>query len=159
MLILFLMCLVLQKYHLIAKLARMRGIMPHDQKMIMNLTEFPPYLLESFITFLHFPPFLDYLEYVKTHVNIFFMIFTTFYLLKFLTCIELMRHFSPLNTSKGRFVGSLSKTKITTSFLIKAWIRSYPLIALPVGIGAFLLANAYLLYVIERDFYPTDGYL
>ena len=78
--------------------------------------------------------------------------------MKIVTCLELIHHYSPLNSNKGRFVGSLSKTKITTSFLVKAWIRSYPLLALPFGIFVFLISNSYFIYVIERDIKPTDCY-
>ena len=65
-----------------------------------------------------------------------------------------MYHYSPLNTSKGRFVGSLSKIPVDASFLIKTWIKSHPLVALPAGIFFFIICNAYVLYIAER----TDDY-
>jgi hypothetical protein len=74
------------------------------------------------------------------------------------SCVELMRHYSPLNTNKGRFIGSISKTQITSSFLIKAWIKTYPLASLPIGIFCFLISNAYIIYLIERDDFPTACY-
>ena len=107
------------------------------------------------IVLIHFPPFLDSEFENIPKVFIFFAIFQ---LLKILTSIELLRHYSPLNTSKGRFVGSLSKTNITTSFLIKAWIKTHPLVALPLGISTFLISHAYVIYVIERVGDPTDCY-
>eukprot|EP00347_Sterkiella_histriomuscorum_P019824 403340161 len=88
-----------------------------------------------------------------------FIFFAFFFLLKLVACLELLHHYSPLNTSKGRFVGSLSKTQITTSFLVKAWIKTYPLVSLPIGIFTFLLCNSYVMYVIERNAFPTDCYI
>jgi Ion channel len=40
---------------------------------------------------------------------------------------------------------------MTASFLIKAWLKNYPIFALPFFISSFLLINAYVLYVVERN--------
>jgi len=100
---------------------------------------------------LHFAPFLDSILIIKKHLNYCFIALTFAYVAKLCTLLELLYHYSPLNTNKGRFVGKLSKTKLGTAFLIKAWIKSYPLIALPCGIIVLIFTNSYLLYVIERD--------
>lgn len=72
--------------------------------------------------------------------------------------IELLYHYSPLNSNKGRFIGSLSKTKLEYPFFIKAWIKTSPLITLPLGIMLFILAFSYLMYVIERRGDNVEGY-
>lgn len=113
------------------------------------------FLAETLITIIHFPPFLD--QNIDD-IDIAFTFFAFIFLFKLVTCLELLHHYSPLNTSKGRFVGSLSKTQITTSFLVKAWIKSYPLSSMPVGIFTFILCNSYVMYVIERNYIPTNCY-
>jgi hypothetical protein len=39
---------------------------------------------------------------------------------------------------------------------MKAWIKSYPVYAMPVGIFSFLICNSYVLYVMERSSQATD---
>ncbi|CDW75096.1 UNKNOWN [Stylonychia lemnae] len=147
--------LVIQKHYYAAKLARLRHQIAAEQRLIFNMKEFPLFFVELLICIIHFPPFFD--AYISEIDNAF--VFLAFaFLFKIIACLELLHHYSPLNTSKGRFVGSLSKTQITTSFLVKAWIKSYPLIALPLGITTFLLCNSYVVYVIERSAVPTDCY-
>ena len=77
----------------------------------------------------------------------------TVFTIKLLWTLELLYHHSPLNTSKGRFVGSLSKTKLDTPFMIKAWLKSYDISyvkQMPLAIFLFLLIGSYLMYVLER---------
>ena len=124
--------------------------------VIFNMKEFPTFLMESLISICHFPPFMD--QGMNEGIDQIFIFFALAFLLKLITCLELLHHYSPLNTSKGRFVGSLSKTQITTSFLVKAWIKSYPIVALPLAIFTFLLCNSYVIYVIERHAIATDCY-
>lgn len=133
----------------------MRNQVANELRIIVNFKEFPLFFLEFLICIIHFPPFLD--AYL-IEINQTFVFLAFIFLFKILSCLELLHHFSPLNTSKGRFVGSLSKTQITTSFLVKAWIKSYPLVAIPAGIASFIICNAYVVYVIERDAQPTDCY-
>ena len=87
------------------------------------------------------------------------MVLTAVCVYKFLSMIELLYHYSPLNSNKGRFVGSLSKTKMDYPFFLKAWIKSYPLITMPIGIIIFIVIFSYLMYVIERkgDFVHCYG--
>lgn len=85
------------------------------------------------------------------HLNFVFTAISFAFAFKAITMIDLLYHYSPLNTTKGRFVGSLSKTKFDTPFLIKAWIKSNPLVSLPFSIVTFILVFSYLTYVIERS--------
>ena len=70
--------------------------------------------------------------------------------LKLMVIIELIGRFSPVNTNKGRFIGSLSKIKYGYSFFVKTWIKSYPIVFLVTSLILFLVVNAYLLYVAQR---------
>jgi hypothetical protein len=106
----------------------------------------------------HFPPFLDEMSIVKSNIANCFEVLAVVFTIKLLSILDLLYHHSPLNTNKGRFVGSLSRTKLDTPFLMKAWIKSYPLITLPVAIFLFLLSGAYLLYVLERGESYTTCY-
>lgn len=112
------------------------------------------FVIELVIALVHFPPFLD--SQLNDKLDTALILIVVCFLLKVISCLELMHHMSPLNSSKGRFVGSLSKTQITPSFLMKAWLKSYPLYALPLGIFSFLLCNSYVVYVVERGSHPTD---
>ena len=105
-------------------------------------------MIEFVVMIGHFPPFLD----AKiSRLSVAFVVFSFFFLLKLIICLELMYHFSPLNTNKGRFIGSISKTQINSAFLMRAWLKSYPLYTLPLAIVIFLMCNTYVMYVVERD--------
>jgi len=140
--------LVIIKHYWNAKLNRMRHILPYEMDSICNFNELPYFLFEFFIILGHFPPFLD------TEINDIpkaFVVFSFFFLIKLVFCLELLYHYSPLNTNKGRFLGSISKTQINTAFLMRAWLKSYPLYTLPLTIFTFLICNTYVMYVVERD--------
>src|SRR4051812_14334500 len=98
---------------------------------------------------IHYPPLLDKVNLVQSNISIIVPILGFVYAFKLIYLFELMRHYSPLNTSKGRFVGSLSKIPINNAFLIKTWIKMNPIVALPMGVFWFLILNSYLLYLME----------
>lgn len=108
--------------------------------------------------FIHFPPFLDKINIMRNNLKIISPILGFVYTAKLIYLFELMRHYSPLNTSKGRFVGSLSKIPINNAFLIKTWIKMNPIVALPMGVFWFLILNSYLLYLTERSGEYTTCY-
>jgi len=100
---------------------------------------------------MHYPPYLDSIENLvkySAQVNTFL---GAFYFTKLFFMFELMRHHSPLNTSKGRFVGSLSKIPITNSFLIKTWVKMNPFVSIGGGTFLFLAVATYFLYITERN--------
>jgi hypothetical protein len=105
--------------------------------------------MEVIIMSIHFPPMLDRISIVKSNMKYSGPTLGFVYAAKLLYLFELMRHYSPLNTSKGRFVGSLSKVPINNAFLIKTWIKMNPIVALPMGVFWFLIVNSYLLYLME----------
>lgn len=148
--------LVIMKHYWNSKLNRMRHVLPNEVGSICNFTEFPQFLIEFLIMIGHFPPFLD-AEIAR--LSIAFVVVSFFFLLKIVICLELLYHFSPLNTNKGRFIGSISKTQINTAFLMRAWLKSYPLYTLPSAIFIFLLCNTYVMYVVERDAQPAECYV
>lgn len=118
--------------------------------IILNSKEFTSFIIEHIAMLLHFAPFLDSYDIVKENLFTCFAILAFVYTTKILYLFELLYHYSPINTNKGIFVSSLSKTKLTGPFLIKAWIKTYPLMALLIGITGFMFLNSYLIYIVER---------
>lgn len=116
----------------------------------MNTKEFPMFLLEHAIMLIHFAPFIDSLQIVRNNFYTCFGILAFVFVAKILCLFELLYHYSPINTSKGIFVSSMSKTKLNGPFLIKAWIKAYPLMALSIGMLGFVLMNSFLIYMVER---------
>ena len=106
--------------------------------------------MEIIIGIVIFPPFIDSIIPIYKNIEQIFIGLCFFQVAKLSLSLELMHHYSPLNTKKGRFVGSLSKVEITTSFLAKSWIKSHPVIALPASISVFIFICSYVLYVTER---------
>lgn len=140
-----------RKHYYSAELRRVRNMVSKDRRMIFNSKEFPAFLTEFIIMLIHYPPFLDNVKWVKENSKIIFPIIGLFFALKLVFLFELIRHYSSLNTNKGRFVGSLSKIPINTSFLIKTWLKMNPVIAIPMGAFWFLIIMSYLLYLTERS--------
>lgn len=98
----------------------------------------------------HFEPFLDEYDIIKNNLYTCLAILGFVYTFKLLYMLDLLYHYSPINTNKGIFVSSLSKTKLTGPFLIKAWIKTYPLMALLMSTTGFLGITSYLIYIVER---------
>jgi len=141
----------IQKHVAQGKLRRIRDQVSADRYMIFNFLEFPAFFIEFVIMLIHYPPFLDMVEVFETNVETLFPLLATFQILKLFYLSELIRHYSALNTSKGRFVGSLSKIPISNSFLIKTWIKMNPVMALLCGTIFYLVVTTYLLYLTERN--------
>ena len=75
----------------------------------------------------------------------------TFCIFKFDVFLEVIKFFSPLNSAKGRFVGALRGIDYSGMFLIKTWIKSYPLTAMATGMMVFICLCGYIVYIAERE--------
>lgn len=157
-LIILILTFVYQKHYNAARLRRVRKMMSYDIKFIWNCEEFPLFILEFAIMLLHICPFVDQVEMIRNQLDLIYAIMGFVYTAKLVYLFELMRHYSPLNTSKGRFVGSLSKINFNNAFLVKTWIKMNPVVAMPSAICWFLIINAYLLYLVERGGHYTTCY-
>jgi len=142
---------VVKKHIYKAKIDRLRKVIPLERQLLLNKSQILPFLFEFLLGLTHFFPMLDQSEYIVEHINMVYTGFTFVHLLKLFILVELMSNYSPLNSSKGRFVGSLSKIKFDMPFLTKSWIKSHPLAFLSFSMPLFLFVNAYLLYVSERE--------
>lgn len=143
---------------LLAKLHRIRNTLPNELGPIFNKNEFPKFFFESFIHLIHFAPFIDHIDGVVENIDALIIVFSVPAIVKLVQLLELIMHFSPLNTSKCRFVGSLSKIKFDAAFLVKTWLKTHPLISLPVSIFFFLIVSSYLLYISERAEFTATCY-
>jgi len=157
-LILFTLVYVFKKHLLVAKRHRIRNTLPNELGPIFNKNEFPKFFLESFVHLIHFAPFIDHIDGVRENLDVLFIVFSVPAIVKLVQLLELILHFSPLNTSQGRFVGSLSKIQFDAAFLVKTWLKTHPLISLPVSIFFFLIVSSYLLYISERPEFTAVCY-
>eukprot|EP00743_Colponemidia_sp_Colp-15_P005555 GILK01005976.1.p1 GENE.GILK01005976.1~~GILK01005976.1.p1 ORF type:complete len:934 (+),score=188.90 GILK01005976.1:182-2983(+) len=147
---LFLLYLLLRYYQVVKNIMVLQFALPPFAS-IFHPRIFFPLCIEILVCLIHVPPAIDY--YASSHLYLLDLTTTlsAFMFLRIYLLLRLLEAHSPINSSTGRFIGSITNVPTTPSFLFKTWLEAHPVGSLLVGLSILVFVCSYVLHLYERN--------